>query len=270
MAFVSRIRLRFRSGTGQYLERFYADTFVPGRQALFARDELLSMALLRIEVPGDPAQTYDLVSYWASKAAHDRNEDSPLDLLAVTTLGGYLATPGHEVRRSQRRLYLQRWAVWALVSVVVALLYVGSIVGLQAVVVRVTGQSSAVVLVGTTLVFAALLQAVRGRLQALVDRHFFRSRYRAAQVVAAFGELARSALDEAQVADELLAAVTKTVQPEFAFVWAVAPQGTVQEVGRTRIVQPVPPGVRTSLAAAASPPPAAERVGWLSHEGTSR
>jgi hypothetical protein len=254
MAFVSRIRLRFRSGTGQYLERFYADTFVPGRQALFARGELLSMALLRIEVPGDQAETYDLVSYWANKAAHDRDEDSPLDLLSVTTLGGYLATPGHEVRRSRRRLYLQRWAVWALVSVVVALLYVGSIVGLQAVVVRVTGQSSAVVLVGTTLVFAALLQAVRGRLQALVDRHFFRSRYVAAQAVAAFGELARSALDEAQLADELLAAVTKTVQPEFAFVWVLAPQGMVQEVGQTRVVQPVVPTGRTVRAAAAGTP----------------
>ena len=248
MAFVSRIRLRFQSGTGQYLEHFYAETFVPGRQALFARGELLSMALLRIEIPGDQAETYDLVSYWANKAAHDRNEDSPLDQLGVTTLGGYLATPGHEVRRSQRRQYLQRWAAWALVSVVVALLYVGSIVGLQAVVVRVTGQSSAVVLVVTTLVFAALLQAVRGRLQALVDRHFYRSRYVAAHAAAAFGELARSELDVAELADELLAVVTKTVQPEFAFVWVRSSQGTLQEVGRTRIVQPVAPGVRTALA----------------------
>jgi hypothetical protein len=238
MAFVSRIRLRFRSGTGQYLERFYADTFVPGRHTLFARGELLSMALLRIEVLGDQAETYDLVSYWANKAAHDRNEDSPLDLLAVTTLGGYLATPGREVRRSPRRLHLQRWAVWALVSALVALLYVGSLVGLQAVLVRVSDQSSALVLVVTTLVFAALLQAVRGRLQALVDRHFFRSRYVAAQAVAAFGERARSELDVAELADELLAVVAKTVQPEFAFVRVRTPQGMVQEVGRTRVVQP--------------------------------
>ena len=265
MAFISRIRLRFQPGTGQYLEHFYAETFVPGRQPLFACGDLLSMALLRIEVPGDPAETYDLVSYWANKTAHDGNEDSPLDLLSVTTLGGYLATPGHEVRRSQRHLYLQRWAVWALVSVVVALLYVGSIVGFQAVVVRESGQSSALVLVVTTLVFATLLQAVRGRLQALVDRHFFRSRYVAAQAVAAFGELAHSALDEAQLADELLAVVTKTVQPEFAFVWVRSPQGTVQEVGRTRIVQPVAPGVRTSLAVGT--PPGAERVDRLSLEG---
>jgi hypothetical protein len=250
MAFVSRIRLRFRPGAGQHLERFYAETFVPGRHALFAGGDLLSMALLRIEVPGDRAETYDLVSKWANKAAHDRNEDSPLDQLGVTTLGGYLASPGHEVRRSQRRQYLQRLAVYALVSGFVALLYVGSIIGLQTVLVRVTGQSSALVLVVTTLAFAALLQAVRGRLQAVVDRHFFRSRYVAAQAVAAFGELARSELDVAQLTDELLAVVTKTVQPEFAFVWVLSPQGTVQEAGWTRVVQPVPPRVRAAPVAA--------------------
>ena len=255
MAFVSSFRMRFRPGTGQYVERFYTERFVPGRQPLFESGDLLSMALLRIEVPGDRAETYELVSYWANKAAHNRAEDSPLDEEAAKTLVPYLATPEKEVRRSQRRAYLQRFAVYGLLSALVVALYIGSIVGLQAVMVRLTGQSSAFALVVTTLAFAALLQTARRRLQELVDRRFFRSRYAAAQAVAAFGELARNEVDVARLTDQLLEVVTKTVQPEYAFLWVITPHGAVQEAGQTRLVQPVLPRSSTSGRATADATP---------------
>jgi hypothetical protein len=239
MAYVTRIRLRFQPDTGQRLERFYAERLVPGRQALYANGDLHSMALLRIQTPGDPAETYELVSYWANKAAHDRNEDSPIELMAYQLLARYLATPGRERRRSERAQRIARLAAYGGLSVLLVLLYVGSIVGLQTMVVRATGQTSPLLLVVTTLAFAALFQMGRKRIQVVIDRRFFRRKYAAAQTVAAFGDLARDEVDVARLTDRLLAIVTEAMQPEYATLWLLSPTGALQEAGRTRLIQPV-------------------------------
>jgi hypothetical protein len=65
--------------------------------------------------------------------------------------------------------------------------YLVLVFGGQQVLASFLGPNNAVVLVVSTLVVAALFQPLRQRVQQLVDRRFYRSKYDAAQVVAGFG-----------------------------------------------------------------------------------
>jgi hypothetical protein len=67
------------------------------------------------------------------------------------------------------------------------------VVVLQAGVRVLTGQESALAIVIATLASAALFQPVRGQVQAVVDRRFYRRHYDAARMLAALSATLRSA-----------------------------------------------------------------------------
>ena len=69
------------------------------------------------------------------------------------------------------------------------------------------------VVVGSTLVIAALSQPLRRRLQNIIDRHFYRRKYDAAKVVAAFSATLRNEVDLDQLREQLVAVVQETMQP---------------------------------------------------------
>jgi hypothetical protein len=78
---------------------------------------------------------------------------------------------------------------------------------------------SEVAIAGSTLATVALAQPLRGRVQTLVDRRFYRSRYDAAQAADAFAALLRDEVDLESVRRDLLEAVTTTLRPAHAGVW---------------------------------------------------
>jgi hypothetical protein len=124
----------------------------------------------------------------------------------------------------KQRLYdidvlINRALVYGSLTVMLAVVYVGSVVGLQATLRALTGQESTLAVVASTLVIAALFNPLRGRFQALVDRRFYRRKYDAAKTLAAFNARVREETDLDTLSDDVVGVASATVQPEHVSLW---------------------------------------------------
>jgi heme-degrading monooxygenase HmoA len=88
MAYVSINRATIKPGAGAEFERV-AEQWLRDQRERLPREELLSRQLVR----ADDRAEYAVISVWASKEAHERNEDSPAERGALGLIAGYLAAP---------------------------------------------------------------------------------------------------------------------------------------------------------------------------------
>jgi hypothetical protein len=117
-------------------------------------------------------------------------------------------------------LLINRALVYGALTLLLALGYFGAVVVLQAVFQAVAGQArSALVTVLSTLIIAALFGPLRNRLQAAIDRRFYRRKYDAARTLAQFGASLRDEVNLENLSADLLAAVEETMQPEAVGLW---------------------------------------------------
>ena len=98
-------------------------------------------------------------------------------------------------------------------------LLVGTFIGLVALTTNTLAISGRVGVAASTLAAAALFNPLRKRIQHLVDRRFNRARYDAEATVAAFTARLRDAVELDTIRADLLAAVTRAVEPTHASVW---------------------------------------------------
>jgi len=94
MSYISTLRVQVKPGTAHQIEQLVQERLVPLRQELRARGDVLFMTVVRAE---DPPDSYEIITHWASKEAHDRNEDSPDEREGLAAAAAYLAAPPAEL-----------------------------------------------------------------------------------------------------------------------------------------------------------------------------
>jgi hypothetical protein len=114
--------------------------------------------------------------------------------------------------------------VYGALTTTLGAIYIGSVVGLTAVLRGLTGERSTVAIAVSTLVIAALFQPLRRRIQSDIDRRFYRRKYDAAQALAAFSARLRDEVELDAVTADLLAVVDDTVQPAHVALWLQEPE----------------------------------------------
>ena len=116
-------------------------------------------------------------------------------------------------------LIVRRTLVYSIVSAVLALVYFGGVILLQSVFEALTGQTSPLAVVASTLSIAALFTPLRRLVQDAVDRRFYRRRYNAQQVLDRFAATVRDETDIDRLEERLLAIVEDTMQPAQVGLW---------------------------------------------------
>jgi hypothetical protein len=124
-------------------------------------------------------------------------------------------------------LIINRTLVYASLTATLALVYFGSVVSIQALFRAVTGEAeqSQLAVVVSTLAIAALFNPLRRRMQAFIDRLFYRRKYDASKTLEAFSYRLRDETDLATLNNELVAAVTETMQPKHVSLWLRTQEG---------------------------------------------
>ena len=115
-------------------------------------------------------------------------------------------------------IIIRRTLVYSTLTLTLGLVYIGCIVLVRTLVAPLTGGTD-VAIVASTLAIAALFNPLRKRIQTFIDKRFYRRKYDAAKVLAAFGATARDETDLEQLTAEMLHVVDETMQPEFVGLW---------------------------------------------------
>jgi hypothetical protein len=115
---------------------------------------------------------------------------------------------------------IRRTLIYSVLTVVLALAYFGTVLVLESLFRGITGQGqNSLVVVLSTLAIAALFGPLRSRVQAWIDRRFYRRKYDAAWTLAGFAASARDETDLAQLSTRLVDVVEETMQPAHVDLW---------------------------------------------------
>src|SRR6266699_4085421 len=134
---------------------------------------------------------------------------------------------------------INRKLVYGTLTVLLTGVYISLIIGLSALLRGLINQGSGLAIVLSTLAIYVLFQPLRRRLQAIIDRRFYRSKYDAAKTMAAFSATLRQEVDLDQLRKQLLAVVQETMQPAHVFLWLRPPEREETRRAPWRVTAPV-------------------------------
>jgi hypothetical protein len=147
-----------------------------------------------------------------------------VDAVFITGFAGLMLVPvSVAIAILRYRLYeidrvISRTLVYGLVTVVLGAAYAALVLAGEAVFSSFAGGSN-LAIAASTLVVAALFLPLRGRVQRLVDRRFYRRRYDAQLTLAAFGTRLREQVELDGLRGDLEALVAETMQPAHVSLW---------------------------------------------------
>src|SRR5688572_12076828 len=116
---------------------------------------------------------------------------------------------------------INRTLVYGTLTTMLVAIYVGSVVLSQLVFVGLTGHEELpqLAIVASTLMIAALFAPLRRRVQATIDRRFYRRKYDSAKMLSVFSARLRDETDLGTLSDDLVGVVKETMQPEHVTLW---------------------------------------------------
>lgn len=120
-------------------------------------------------------------------------------------------------------LIIRRTLTYTLLTALIAALYVGSVVMLQQLMGGIVSDSPAALVISTLLI-ATVFAPLRRRIQAFIDRRFYRDKYDAEKALAGFATAARSETDLGKLSAHLVDTIQSTFHPELVTLW-VPPDG---------------------------------------------
>jgi hypothetical protein len=118
-------------------------------------------------------------------------------------------------------IIINRTLVYGSLTLMLLLVYFGGVTTTQALLRTLTGlqQEPQLAVVISTLAIAALFNPLRRRIQAFIDRRFFRRKYDARKTLEAFSARLRDETDLEALSAELVSVVKETMQPEHVMLW---------------------------------------------------
>jgi hypothetical protein len=118
-------------------------------------------------------------------------------------------------------ILINRTVVYGLLTAMLALVYFGGVVMTQSIFRALTGREEQpqLAIVISTLVIAVLFNPLRRRIQAFIDRRFYRRKYNAAKTLEAFSAKLRDETDLDALSDDLVGVARETMQPAHVSLW---------------------------------------------------
>mgnify|MGYP000323604501 CR=1 FL=1 len=152
--------------------------------------------------------------------------DSPLDIalmilfpISLMTIPIAIAVAILRYRLWDIDVIINRTLVYGALTGTLALLYLLGVGLLGGFFRSLTGQGDQLAIVVTTLALAAIFTPLRRRVQAGIDRRFYRNRYDAERTLSAFSGTVQDEMELEEVSQTLLGLVTDTVHPEHTSLW---------------------------------------------------
>jgi hypothetical protein len=176
---------------------------------------------------------------WAGLAVFRDSSYHPFLLLLPLSIGVAILRSGlYDID-----LVINRTLVYTSLTGALALIYVGLVVVFQTLFQRLTGPAPQLAIIVSTLATVGLFQPLRRSIQGFIDRRFYRRKYDAQQVLAAFANSLRAEVDLERLTSVLLTVVEETMQPAHVSLRlreAAGPPPQPSPVGRSGQQERVP------------------------------
>jgi hypothetical protein len=141
--------------------------------------------------------------------------------LAVLTLPVFTGIAIVRYRLYEIDIIINRSLVYVSLTAILFGVYFGGVTAIQALFRTISGQEQLpqLVIVASTLVIAALFNPLRRRIQAFIDRSFYRRKYDAAKTLEGFSKKLRDETDLEALSGDLVGVVRETMQPAHVSLW---------------------------------------------------